>query len=102
MDLTEDPSRPLPEGVRLEGTRASGKITDYALTASVTGPASVAEGSPATFTVTLDTGGDPRGNRTDVVVTYTTGGSSAEAPADFAAPSGDPYDFRELTDSGPS
>ena len=88
VDLTEDPSNPLPEGVRLEGTRASGKITDYALTASVTGPASVAEGSPATFTVTLDTGGDPRGNRTDVVVTYTTGGSSAEAPADFAAPSG--------------
>ena len=88
VNLTEDPGRPLPEGVRLAGATASGKITDYALTASVTGPANVAEGSPATFTVSLDTDGDPRGNRTDVVVTYTTIGSSAEPSTDFAAPSG--------------
>ena len=64
------------------------KITDYALLASVSGPDSVPEGDPATFTVTLDAGGDARGNRTSVTVTYTTADSTADAPDDYTLPSG--------------
>ena len=63
------------------------KITDYALLYSVAGEPSVPEGMPATFTVNLDADGDARGNRTNVVVTYTTADSTASA-ADFTAPSG--------------
>ena len=43
---------------------------------------------PATFTVTLDAGGDARGNRTSVTVTYTTADSTADAPDDYTLPSG--------------
>ena len=64
------------------------KITDYPLLASVAGPSSVPEGMPATFTVTLDAGGDARGNRTNVTVTYTTADSTADAPDDYTLPSG--------------
>ena len=90
VTLSEHASEPLPEGVLVEGATATatGKITDYALIASVAGPNVVAEGSPATFTVTLDSGDDSRGNRTDVVVAYTTDNSTADAPADYTAPSG--------------
>ena len=88
VTLSEDLSQPLPEGVRLETRTARGKITDYALIASVTGPDEVAEGSPATFRVNLDSGDDNRGNRTDVIVTYTTDDSTAAPAADFTAPSG--------------
>ena len=65
--------------VLADDATVTAKITDYPLLASVAGPASVREGMPATFTVTLDAGGDARGNRTNVTVTYTTAASTADA-----------------------
>ena len=74
----------LPEGVAIGTETATVTITDYVLTASVTGPASVTEGESATFTVEL-TGGD---NRSDALVRYTWTAGTAQAPGDFDAPSG--------------
>ena len=74
----------LPEGVAIATGTARVRITDYALTASVTGPASVKERESATFMVEL-TGGD---NRSDAVVHYTWTAGTAQAPGDFDAPTG--------------
>ena len=74
----------LPEGMEIGSETARVTITDYALSASVTGPASVTEGESATFTVEL-TGGD---NRSDALVRYTWTAGTAQAPGDFDAPSG--------------
>ena len=73
----------LPAGVTLTTATATATITDYALLVTVTGPGTVAEGSPAVFTVTLAGGG----NRADVVVPYTVGGT-ATVGDDYTAPSG--------------
>ena len=75
----------LPEGVAIGTETATVTITDYVLTASVTGPASVTEGESATFTVEL-TGVDD--NRSDALVRYTWTAGTAQAPGDFDAPSG--------------
>ena len=74
----------LPEGMEIGSGTARVTITDYALSASVTGPASVTEGESATFTVDL-TGGD---NRSDALVRYTWTAGTAQAPGDFDAPTG--------------
>ena len=75
----------LPEGVAIGTGTARVTITDYALSASVTGPASVTEGESATFTVDLTGDGD---NRSDALVRYTWTAGTAQAPGDFDAPSG--------------
>ena len=75
----------LPPGVTLGAASATGTITDdEVLTAGVTaGPATVAEGDPAGFTVTL-TGG---ASTADVAVTYTVGGTATPG-TDYTAPGG--------------
>ena len=74
----------LPEGVEIGTGTARVTITDYELTASVTGPVSVVEGESATFTVELASGA----NRSDALVRYTWTAGTAQAPGDFDAPSG--------------
>ena len=75
----------LPEGVAIADGTDTVRITDFALMASVTGPATVTEGQSATFTIEL-TGGDE--NRSDALVRYTATAGTAQAPGDFDAPSG--------------
>ena len=76
---------PAPEaesGVELRDKTATATITDDIATVSIVGPATVAEGEVATFTVTL-TGGTAS---EDVVVNYTIGGTATGA--DYSAPGG--------------
>ena len=76
---------PLPaaeSGVELRDKTAIATITDDIATVSIAGPATVAEGEVATFTVTL-TGGTAS---EDVVVNYTIGGTATGA--DYSAPGG--------------
>ena len=75
----------LPPGVTLGTASATGTIRDdEVLTAGVTaGPATVAEGDPAAFTVTL-TGG---ASTADVVVTYSVGGTATPG-TDYTVPDG--------------
>ena len=75
----------LPEGMEIGSGTARVTITDYVLTASVTGPASVTEGESATFTVELNGDG---ANRSDALVRYTWTAGTAQAPGDFDAPTG--------------
>ena len=72
---------PVP-GVQLRKGTATATITDDIATVSIAGPATVAEGEVATFTVTL-TGGTAS---EDVVVNYTIGGTATGA--DYSAPGG--------------
>ena len=72
----------LPDGVTLGTATATGTITDNeTLTAAVTGAATVAEGTEASFPVTLTGGTSTAG----VVVTYTVTGT-ATAGTDYTAP----------------
>ena len=86
----------LLEGVEIATDTATVKITDHALEASVTGPATVTEGQAVTFTVTLEGQGD---NRSGVVVDYELGGS-AVAPDDYAAPSSGTLTIPQGQDTG--
>ena len=86
----------LLEGVEIATNTARVKITDHALEASVTGPATVNEGQSVTFTVTLEGQGD---NRSGVVVDYELGGS-AVAPDDYAAPSSGTLTIPQDQDTG--
>ena len=71
----------LPEGVQIAAGTATVTITDHALEASVTAPATVNEGQSVTYTVTVE----PNENRSGVAVDFTVGGT-AVAPGDYAAP----------------
>ena len=82
VTLREDPAQLLPKGVELGTVTATATIVDYALTATVTGPTSVPEGSAAEYTVALDGGA----NTTGVVVSYRVDGTASTA--DYTAPNG--------------
>ena len=83
VTLTELTEVDLPARVTLSTATATATITDYALLATVRVPSTVAEGSAATFTVTLVGGA----NRSNVAVPYSVGGTAREA-TDYTAPSG--------------
>ena len=80
-----------PDGLTLGTAQATTTISaNDALTAAVTrqGP-TVLEGSATTFTVKLtQTGGAPGAGSEDVVVSYTTNGSTATEGEDYTEPSG--------------
>ena len=83
VTLDEVSGSPLPDGVNFGVKESIATITDDALTATVTGPASVEEGLSAEYTVTVTGGiGDE-----EVTVTWSTEDSSATAD-DFSPTSG--------------
>ena len=69
-----------PDGIEFGKNKATGTITDDALTVTVTGPESVNEGGTAEFTVTLVGGTGAE----EVDVTYEIGGTATAA--DYTAP----------------
>ena len=86
----------LPTGVAIETATATVTITDHALEASVSAPATVNEGQPATFTVSL-TPEDQ--NRSGVTVDYELGGT-AVAPGDYVGPASGTLTIPAGQDSG--
>ena len=74
-----------PDGVTLGIPTATATITDaQKLAVGLVGPANVAEGLTATYTVELENGVGSE----NVVVTYSVVGDNAEAGVDYTAPSG--------------
>ena len=85
VTLAADASQPLPEGVTLGTTSATGTIDDDdELTVDLTGPETVPEGEAASFTVTLS---QPLSE--SVTVSYATADGTAAAGADYAAAGAD-------------
>ena len=84
--LSANTASPLPAGVILGTTTAQATIAaSDGVMVSITGPsASVTEGNPATFTVTLSASPG-----SEVVVNYATSDDTATAGSDFTAPASD-------------
>ena len=87
----------LPDDVEIETATAEVTITDHALQASVSGPATVNEGDSVTFTVSLTPAGQ---NRSGVAVDYNLDGT-AVAPGDYAGPTSGTLTIPVGQDSAP-
>ena len=86
----------LPDGVEIDTDTATVTVTDHTLEASVSAPATVNEGDPVTFTVSLTPPGE---NRSGLAVDYDLGGT-AVAPGDYTGASSGTLTIPEDQDSG--